>query len=63
MGYPHNGDEDFACTKWTFPHNGFWLIHTLGPLLIFLFGVRFAARRVPVLPLLALRVFRMLRER
>lgn len=50
----------YACSL---PRGGFWLIHILGPLFIFMLGARFATRRVPVIPLLAFRIFRMLRER
>lgn len=45
------------------PHGGFWFIHILGSIFIFMLGARFAANRVPVIPLLAFRIFRMLRER
>lgn len=41
----------------------FWFLHTFGSLLIFLMGARFAARRAPLFPLMAFRLFKMLRQR
>lgn len=56
-------DDLLEGTTWEFPHTGFWLVHTIAPLLIFMLGARFAARRAPVLPLVAWRIIKMLRQR
>lgn len=61
MGYHRENMVDD--TTWEFPGKGFWIVHVLGSLFIFLLGMRFAARRAPLGPLLIFRVLNMLRER
>lgn len=59
-------DDQDSLTKemtWNFPNSGFWFLHTVAPVVIFMLGVRFAARRAPVLPLLAFRLYDMYRKR
>ena len=58
-------DQDSLAKEmtWNFPHRGFWFLHTVAPLFIFMLGARFAARRAPVLPLLAFRLYDMYRKR
>jgi hypothetical protein len=50
-------------TTWEFPRTGFWLVHIVGSFCIFMLGARFAARRIPIVPIMALRLLRMIRER
>jgi hypothetical protein len=45
-----------------FPHAGFWIFHIVGPILIFIWGMRFAMRHVP-LPFLGYRFLRKLVKR
>lgn len=42
-----------------FPRSGFWIIHLIGGLLLFILGMRFALSRASI-PLLAYRLVRML---
>lgn len=61
MGYKKKNCLDD--TTWEFSRAGFWLVHIFGSLFIFMLGARFAARRIPVLPMMAFRLLRMIRER
>lgn len=45
-----------------FPHAGFWIVHILGPVLIFIWGMRFAMHHAP-LPFLGYRFLRKLVKR
>lgn len=42
-----------------FPHTGFWLVHVIGAIFVFMAGMRFAVRRA-TLPFIAYRFFKML---
>lgn len=58
MGYrKKNWIDD---TGFEFPRTGFWIIHVAGSLLLFLMGMRFAARRAP-LPVILFRLLKTLR--
>ena len=50
----------FDDTTLEFPRTGFWLLHVLGGLFLVLIGMRLAIRRAPI-PLIAYRLFKMLR--
>lgn len=60
MGYHHENWVDD--TTMEFPRTGFWLVHTVGTAMVFLLGMRFAAKRAPV-SMMAYRVMRMLTQR
>ncbi|MCE5285735.1 MAG: hypothetical protein LLG02_07800 [Pelosinus sp.] len=45
-----------------FPHGGFWFVHIIGIVALFIMGMRFAVRRAPF-PIMVYRFFRMLGRR
>ena len=47
-------------TTFEFPRTGFWIVHILGGLFLITLGMKLAVRRAPI-PLLAYRIFKMLR--
>ena len=49
-------------TVLAFPRSLFWLIHVIGPVIIFVLGMRFAIQRAPV-SMVAYRLLRRLMER
>lgn len=53
----HNIFDD---TTFEFPRTGFWLVHIFGACFLLLLGMRLAVRRAP-LPIIAYRLFRLLR--
>jgi len=46
-------------TTFEFPGTGFWLVHVLGAMLIFIWGMRYAVRRAPF-PIIGYRFLKML---
>ncbi|HMM21917.1 MAG TPA: hypothetical protein PKA10_14455 [Selenomonadales bacterium] len=58
----HCRDNWIAGTTLEFPRTGFWVVHVIGVALVFLLGMRFAVRRVP-LSFAAYRLIRMLSRR
>lgn len=46
MGVHHGNWIDD--TTFEFPRGGFWLVHGIGAATLFLLGMRFAVRRVPL---------------
>ncbi|MBP2662443.1 MAG: hypothetical protein H6Q71_391 [Firmicutes bacterium] len=58
MNYYHR--NVFDDTTLEFPRIGFWLVHVLGGMFLVLIGMRMAVRRAPI-PLIAYRLFKMLR--
>lgn len=47
-------------TTMEFPRTGFWIVHVLGAMFLVSLGMRLAVRRMP-LPIIAYRLFKMLR--
>ncbi|WP_371361559.1 hypothetical protein SRRS_29320 [Sporomusa rhizae] len=47
-------------TTMEFPRAGFWIVHVLGAMFLVSLGMRLAVRRMP-LPIIAYRLFKMLR--
>lgn len=60
MGYYNKNWIDDTTIE--FPQWGFWLIHIIGVILIFTWGMRFAINRAPI-PLMGYRLMRKLARR
>jgi len=52
----------FDNTVMEFPKAGFWIIHVVAPLLVFILGMRFAFRHAP-LPFVSYRILRRVMRR
>ncbi|SFM31395.1 hypothetical protein [Pelosinus propionicus] len=60
MGRRHKNCIDDTVLE--FPRALFWIIHVIGPMFIFILGMRFAIQRAPV-PMVAYRLLRRLMDR
>ncbi len=58
----HNHENWVDDTTLEFPRTGFWLLHVIGAVAVFMLGMRFAVHRAPV-SIMAYRLLRMLRHR